>query len=159
MFHLFHYDIQDPGGGVLYIFSVRGRAIGKGIDFHDFGIRNGIDFHDFGIRNGINFRNFHNWYIVVYAFSENWYKGSVIQHGTEGGGRDYKNLPRNYAAQCKKKKLFTKPLNICKNDLMTPWLQHELCGLESSSRKFSALYDSVFLPMHHAAITYLRDPV
>ena len=46
------------GGGVLYIFWVRGRAIGKGIDFHDFGIRNGIEFHDFGIRNGINFRNF-----------------------------------------------------------------------------------------------------
>ena len=38
-------------GAVLYIFWVRGRAIGKGIDFHDF-----------GIRNGINFRNFHNWY-------------------------------------------------------------------------------------------------
>ena len=32
------------GGGVLYIFWVRGRAIGKGIDFHDFGIiRNGIE--------------------------------------------------------------------------------------------------------------------
>ena len=50
---------QTPeGGGVLYIFWVRGRAIGKGIDFHDFGIRNSIEFHDFGIRNGINFRNF-----------------------------------------------------------------------------------------------------
>ena len=47
-----------PGGGILYIFWVRGRAIGKGIDFHDFGIRNGIDFHDFGIRNGIDVRNF-----------------------------------------------------------------------------------------------------
>ena len=53
-----------PGGGVLYIFWVRGRAIGKGIDFHDFGIRNGIDFHDFGIRNGIDFHNFQNWYII-----------------------------------------------------------------------------------------------
>ena len=32
------------GGGVLYIFWVRGLAIGKGIDFHDFGIiRNGIE--------------------------------------------------------------------------------------------------------------------
>ena len=49
--------------GVLYIFWVRGRAIGKGIDFHDFGIRNDIDF-----------RNFRNWYRVGYAFSENWYK-------------------------------------------------------------------------------------
>ena len=59
------------GRGVLYIFWVRGRAIGKGIDFHDFGIRNGIDFHDFGIGNGINFRNFHDWYSVGYVFSEN----------------------------------------------------------------------------------------
>ena len=77
--------ITTPWGGVLYIFWVRGRAIGRGIDFHDFGIRNGIyfydfgirngiDFHDFGIRNGINFRNFHNLYSVGYAFSENWYK-------------------------------------------------------------------------------------
>ena len=64
------------GGGVLYIFWVRGRAIGKGIDFHGFGIRN--DFHDFGIRNGINFRNFHNLYRVGYAFSENWYKVGYI---------------------------------------------------------------------------------
>ena len=57
----------DPGGGVLYIFWVRGHAIGKGIDFHDFGIRNGIDF-----------RNFRNWYTVGYAFSENWYKVRYI---------------------------------------------------------------------------------
>ena len=56
-----------PPWGVLYIFSVRGRAIGKGIDFHDF-----------GIRNGINFRNFHNLYRVGYAFSENWYKVGYI---------------------------------------------------------------------------------
>ena len=87
------------GGGVLYIFWVRGRAIGKGIDFHDFGIRNGIEFHDFGIRNGINFRNFvigtgsgmhfrkigiksgiyflKNWYKVGYEFWKNWYKERV----------------------------------------------------------------------------------
>ena len=69
--------VPGGGGGVLYIFWIRRRAIGKGIDFHDFGIRNGIDFHDFGIRNGINFRNFHNWYSVGYAFSENWYKVGV----------------------------------------------------------------------------------
>ena len=56
-----------PGGGVLYIFWVRGRAIGKGIDFREFGIRNGIDFHDFGIRNGIDFFNFRNWYGVGYV--------------------------------------------------------------------------------------------
>ena len=55
------------GGGVLYIFWVRGRAIGKGIDFHDFGIRNGIDF-----------RNFRNWYRVGHPFSENWYKFGYI---------------------------------------------------------------------------------
>ena len=67
-------NILYPGGGVLYIFWVRGRAIGKGIDFHEFGIRNGIDLHDFGIRNGIDFFNFCNWYRVGYAFSENWYK-------------------------------------------------------------------------------------
>ena len=52
-----------PGG----IFWVRGRAIGKGIDFHDF-----------GIKNGINFRNLHNWYSVGCAFSENWYKVGYI---------------------------------------------------------------------------------
>ena len=62
------------GGGLLYIFWVRGRAIGQGIDFHDFGIRNGIDFHEFGIRNGITFRDFHNWYRIGYSFSDNWYK-------------------------------------------------------------------------------------
>ena len=62
--------LEPGGGGVLYIFWVRGRAIGKGIDLHDFGIRNGIDFHDFGIRNGINSRNFRNWYRIGYAFSE-----------------------------------------------------------------------------------------
>ena len=53
-----HDTVSPPGGGVLCIFWVRGRAIGKGIDFHEFGIRNGIDFHDFGIRNGIDFCNF-----------------------------------------------------------------------------------------------------
>ena len=56
-----YFDVCSRGGGVLHIIWVRGRAIGKGIVFHDFGIRNGIDFHDFGIRNGIDFRNFCNW--------------------------------------------------------------------------------------------------
>ena len=70
--------LEARGGGVLYIFWVRVPAIGKGIDFHDLGIRNGIDFHDFGRRNGINFRNFHNLYRVGYAFSENWYKVGYI---------------------------------------------------------------------------------
>ena len=62
--------VARGGGGVLCFFWVRGRAIGKGIDFHYFVIRNGINFHDFGIRNGINFHNFHNWYSVGHAFSE-----------------------------------------------------------------------------------------
>ena len=65
-------ELSFPGGGgVLYIVWVRGRAIGKGIDFHEFGIRNCTDFHDFGIRNGIDFCNFRNWHRVGYAFSEN----------------------------------------------------------------------------------------
>ena len=38
---------MQPGGG--------GRAIGQGIDFHDFGIRNGINFRNFGIRNATDF--------------------------------------------------------------------------------------------------------
>ena len=72
-------NISHPGGGgVLYIFWVRGRAIGKGIDFHDFGLRNGIDFHDFGIRNGIDFHNFQNWYRVENALSEIWYKVGYV---------------------------------------------------------------------------------
>ena len=58
-----------------------------------------------------------------------------------------------------KETVYIAPKHLQNNDLMTPWLQHELYGLEASSRKCSALYDSVFLPMHHAAITYLRDPV
>ena len=58
---------RGGGGRVLYIFWLRGRAIGKGIDFHDF-----------GIRNGINFYNFRNWYRVGYAFSENWNKVRYI---------------------------------------------------------------------------------
>ena len=44
--------------GLLHIFWVRGRAIGKSINFRNFGIRNGIDFFNFGIENGIDFRNF-----------------------------------------------------------------------------------------------------
>ena len=71
-------SLTPGGGGVLYIIWVWGRAIGKGIVFHDCGIRNGIDFHDFGIRNGIDFRNVCNWYRIGYAFSENWYKVGYI---------------------------------------------------------------------------------
>ena len=45
-------------GGALHIFRVRGRAIGKGIDFPDIGIKNGINFHNFGIRNGTDLQDF-----------------------------------------------------------------------------------------------------
>ena len=50
--------LPGGGGGAQYIFWVRGRAILKGIDFRNFGIRNGIDFRNFGIRNGIDFHDF-----------------------------------------------------------------------------------------------------
>ena len=59
-----------PGLGRTIHILVRGRAIGKGINFHDFDIRNGIDFHDVGKRNGINF--------FGYTFSENLYKVGYI---------------------------------------------------------------------------------
>ena len=74
----------DTWGGDLYIFWVRGREIGKGIDFHDFGIRNGIDSRNFGIRNDTDFYDFgarnsveafsEDWYKVGYIFWENWCK-------------------------------------------------------------------------------------
>ena len=48
--------------GVLHIFWVRGRAIRKGIDFHDFGIRNGT---------GVLFQK------ISITFLENWYKERV----------------------------------------------------------------------------------
>ena len=63
--------------GVLYIFWVRGRAIGKGIDFHDFGIRNGIDlsiFAVFTILYRVGYAFSENWYKVGYIFLKNWYK-------------------------------------------------------------------------------------
>ena len=53
--HVWLYGTGHPGGGVRYIFWVRGRAIGKGIDFNDFGIRNGINFRNFGIRTVLIF--------------------------------------------------------------------------------------------------------
>ena len=86
--------LSPGGGGVLYIFWVRGRAIGKGIDFHDFGIGNGIDF-----------RNFHNWYKDGGMFLKNWYKGAVIKYGTEGGGRDLTGSPKLLHGNCWANKL------------------------------------------------------
>ena len=64
---------QDPGGA-LHTFWVRGRAIGKGIDFPDIGIKNGINFHNFGIRNGTDFQGFGMKYKEGYTFSKNWHK-------------------------------------------------------------------------------------
>ena len=58
---------------MLHIFWVRGRAIGKGIDFPDIGITNGINFHNFGMRNGTDFQDFGMKYKVRYTFSKNWY--------------------------------------------------------------------------------------
>ena len=60
-------------GDALHIFWVRGRAIGRGIDFPDNGIRSGIDFHNFGIRNRTNFQDFGMKYKVWHSFSKNWY--------------------------------------------------------------------------------------
>ena len=58
-------------GGALHTFWVRGRAIGKGIDFPDIGIKNGINFHNFGIRNGTDFQGFDMKYKEGYTFSKN----------------------------------------------------------------------------------------
>ena len=49
----FAQQVPSPPVGVLYMFWVGGCAIEKGINFHDFGIRNGIDLRNFGITNGI----------------------------------------------------------------------------------------------------------
>ena len=59
----------DPrgGGAAIHIFWVRVRAIGKGIDFPDIGIKNGINFYNFGIRNGTDFQDFCMIYEVGYA--------------------------------------------------------------------------------------------
>ena len=92
---LLQCGLQIGPRGLLYILLVRGCGIGKGIDSHNFCMRNGISFCNFGVRNGINFRNFgirkgtdfsdfgmingidafsENWYNVGYIFSENWYQ-------------------------------------------------------------------------------------
>ena len=69
-----HRLLGNAPGGALHIFWIRGRAIGKGIDFPDIGIKNGINFHNFGIRNGTDFQGFGMKYKVGYTFSKNWYK-------------------------------------------------------------------------------------
>ena len=53
-FLLFSSNITIPGGA-LHIFWVQGRAIGKGINFPDIGVKNSINFHNFSIRNGTEF--------------------------------------------------------------------------------------------------------
>ena len=56
-------------GGTLHIFWVRRRAVGKGIDFPDIGIRNGIDFHNLWYKErGINFQDFGMKYRVEYIY-------------------------------------------------------------------------------------------
>ena len=47
------------GGGYYAYVGYGNVPLGRGIDFHDFGIRNGIDFH-----------NFRNWYRVGYAIGK-----------------------------------------------------------------------------------------
>ena len=59
------------------MFQVRGRAIEKGIDFPDIGIKNGINFHNFGIRNGMDFQDVGMKYQVGYTFSKDWYMERV----------------------------------------------------------------------------------
>ena len=60
--------------GLLYIFWVRGRLIGNGIDFHDLCIRNGIDFRNFRNRYSVGYAFMENWYKVGYIFLKSWYK-------------------------------------------------------------------------------------
>ena len=55
---LVNLSLQTDLGGAPHLFRVRGRAIGKGIDFPDIGRKNGINFHSFGIRNGTDFQDF-----------------------------------------------------------------------------------------------------
>ena len=57
-------------GDAQHIFWVRGRAIGKGIDSPDIGIKNGINFHNFGIRNlsTVDFQGLGMKYKLGYTF-------------------------------------------------------------------------------------------
>ena len=68
--------IPRGGRGAQHIF--RGRAIGKGIDFPDIGIKNGINFHNFSVRNGTDFQDLGMKCSVGYAFSKNWYKERIL---------------------------------------------------------------------------------
>ena len=81
---LFH-EICGGGGStsIHTIVWIRRRAIGKGIDFNDFGIRNGVDIYDFGISNGIDAFS-DNWYKVGYTIWKNWYKERVCFRSFDG---------------------------------------------------------------------------
>ena len=68
--NLWHLKGNQHPGGALHIFWVRARAIGKGIDFPDIGIKNGINFHTFGIRNVTDFQGFGMKYKVGHTFSK-----------------------------------------------------------------------------------------
>ena len=55
------FSLPLHSGDALHTYSiliVRGRAIGKGIDFPDIGIKNGITFYNFSIRKGTDFEDF-----------------------------------------------------------------------------------------------------
>ena len=62
---------KRPRGVHFVYFWVRGRAIGKGIDFPDIGIKNGINFHNFVTRNGTDFQDFFMKCKIRYTFSKN----------------------------------------------------------------------------------------
>ena len=67
-----------PGGrAALHIFRVRGRAIGKGIEFPDICIKNGVNFHNFGKRKGTDFQDFGIKYKIGYTFFEKLGQGWV----------------------------------------------------------------------------------
>ena len=72
--------------GVLYIFWVWGRAIGKGIDFHDF-----LNWYRVGYAFSENLYKFKylflkNWYKVGYTFWKNWYKVTMVVGGVLSTG-------------------------------------------------------------------------
>ena len=68
---------KTRGGGALHTFWVRGRAIGKGINFPISGISNGINFYNFGIRNGTDFLDSGVSFLVLLDFIEKFVQGWV----------------------------------------------------------------------------------
>ena len=68
--------MKSQGGGYSTFFGYRDVLSGRGINFHNLGIRNGIKFHDFGITVstfaifaiGMGYALSENWYKVMYVF-------------------------------------------------------------------------------------------